>query len=218
MAYPVWLLSALKLTPHTAIVTSIAALFLVCAALLGAWKQRSTLFKIFQDNWHTILFIEVIYFIVFSLLCAFKAYSPAVQHTEQPMDLMILTSLMRSPQIPPPDVWLSGYPLSYYYGGYFCIAQVAQITHTPAAVAYNLGLVSGYATAFVTAFGIFLDIIPNTIKSASQGGLRKSFWALAGAIVLLVASNGAGVVLAFERLLQVAPTTWLRALGGTTAG
>ncbi|MCE5260089.1 MAG: DUF2298 domain-containing protein, partial [Chloroflexi bacterium] len=47
---------------------------------------------------------------------------------------------------------------------------------------------------------------------------RKSFWALAGAIVLLVASNGAGVVLAFERLLQVAPTTWLRALGGTTAG
>ena len=47
-----------------------------------------------------------------------RANDPAVDHTEEPMDLMFMNSIWTSATFPPQDAWLSGYAISYYYLGY----------------------------------------------------------------------------------------------------
>ncbi|MHB9031795.1 MAG: DUF2298 domain-containing protein [Anaerolineae bacterium] len=215
LAYPVWLLTVAKIVPFSRSTTLIAALALASIGLGLAWFQRRNLAILLKSKWQTICILESSFLIIFLLLYIYKAFTPDIQHTEQPMDLMFLTSLLRSTKIPPPDPWLSGYAVSYYYGGYFSIAQLAQILRTAAGSAYNLGLVSSYALAFFTAGGVFWDVIAESGNRSSVW--RTAIWVMAGVAGILLASNLAGVVTALEHVLQVSQTTWLQALGGSSA-
>jgi YYY domain-containing protein len=216
LAYPSWLLNSVGHLPHTAAFTRLFTLIVACAALGLAWILRRQLRAWFIECWRTICVIEMLYLTAFTIFCLFKSLNPAIQHTEQPMDLMILGSLIRSPQIPPLDPWLSGYSISYYYGGYYIISQLAQITLIPATIAYNLGLATTFATAGITVYGVIYDlVVPRT--PSTIGISRGTAWSFAVVVALLGASNMAGVLLWCERLLQLAPTTLLHALGGPSA-
>lgn len=217
LAYPSWLMNVTKILPHTATFTRYTALFLACIALGLAWLLRRKLRAWITQSWRSICVIELLYLISFAVFCLYKSYNPAIQHTEQPMDLLMLRTLLRSSQVPPADPWLAGYPISYYYGGYFILAQVAQITATPAGIAYNLGLATTFATAAITAYGVFYDLIVPHAQIGKGISWTGMAWSLAGVVALLGSSNLAGLILWCEHLLKLAPTTWLHALGGAGA-
>jgi YYY domain-containing protein len=217
LAFPCWLMNVTGLVPHTATYTRLIALILALIMLGLAWMLRRNLHAWFIQSWRSICVIELLYLVTFAMFCLYKSYTPAIQHTEQPMDLMMLRTLLRSAQVPPADPWLAGYQISYYYGGYYIIAQVAQISATPAGIAYNLGLATTFATTAITAYGVFYDLIvprAQTGKGISWPGMA---WSLAGVVALLGSSNPAGLILWGEHLFKLAPTTWLRALGGASA-
>ncbi|NLV74511.1 MAG: hypothetical protein GXY52_07495 [Chloroflexi bacterium] len=206
-----WLVSVLRIAPHAASLTLALTGMLAFGGILAAWRNRDDLRQVIQHEWRFILFLEVLYILVFSAASYYKAHTPDLVATEQLMDLMILRSLLRSPQMPPPDSWLAGYNINYYYGGYVLGAQLSHLTGTPAPVAYNAGIASVYSSAFIGICGLIYELLG--VRDISRR-LWRCLIPLAGAGAVMVASNLAGTLLALEHLQGLPVGSWLRALGG----
>ncbi len=86
-------------------------------------------------------------------------HDPGIEHTEQPMDYMFMNSLWASEQFPPEDSWLAGFPVSYYYFGYWMLVCIAKASNIYPGLSYNLGQASWYALLWLGAFGLGYNII-----------------------------------------------------------
>lgn len=142
----------------------------------GSWRQR-------LPDARAVALTELLFLTAFGGWCLVRLADPAANHTEQPMDLMLLTAMAASPTFPPQDPWLAGYPVGYYYLGYWLLAALGHLTGLPASIAYNVGQACWFGLLIVTVFGVGGAL-------ASRSGSRAS--AAAGLIAALsvgVASN-----------------------------
>lgn len=80
---------------------------------------------------------------------------PAIVETEKLMDLGILTMLGRAEAFPPPDMWLAGTSLPYYYWGSLVWALPLRLSALNPAVGYNLvaAFVAGATAACLWVLG-----------------------------------------------------------------
>ncbi len=80
---------------------------------------------------------------------------PAIVETEKLMDLGILTMLGRVSAFPPPDMWLAGTSLPYYYWGSLVWALPLRLSGMDPAIGYNLvvALVAGATAVGLWALG-----------------------------------------------------------------
>ncbi|MBA3826897.1 MAG: hypothetical protein H0X24_23765, partial [Ktedonobacterales bacterium] len=83
-----------------------------------------------------------------------RALNPQVENTEKFMDQAFLSAIMRTAHLPPPDPWLAGHPINYYYFGHFLLANVAKLLDTPAPVAFNVGIALTAGLAAIGFFGV----------------------------------------------------------------
>ena len=107
-----------------------------------------------SPSWTYISGVEVLFLVAFAAWTLVRAYDPAINHTEQPMDLMFINGIWSSPTYPPRDPWLSGYAISYYYFGYWMISTLAHIAAQPPEVAYNVGQACWFGLLITSSFGI----------------------------------------------------------------
>lgn len=107
-----------------------------------------------SPSWTYVLGVEVMFLVAFAAWTLVRAYDPAINHTEQPMDLMFINGIWSSPTYPPRDPWLSGYAISYYYFGYWMISTLAHIAAQPPEVAYNVGQACWFGLLITCSFGI----------------------------------------------------------------
>ncbi len=103
-----------------------------------------------------------------------RAYDPAINHTEQPMDLMFMNSIWAGGAFPPQDAWLAGYGISYYYFGYWLLAMLARLSGQLPEVAYNLGQASWFGLLLVGAFGVVYDLLAEKGSRAACSVLREA--------------------------------------------
>ena len=117
-----------------------------------------------------------------------RARFPALGHTEQPMDLAMLTAAWANPTYPALDPWLAGHAVSYYAFGSFLIATMAHLTGATPALAYNLaqGLWLGLLAA--TCFGLGCDLATFRHDEPNEPPSRRR---LAGATVVGLISAAA---------------------------
>lgn len=148
---------------------------------------------------------EAIFAIAFVAWAIVRAYDPNVDHTEEPMDLMFISSIWASPTYPPHDAWLAGYAISYYYLGYWLLATLARLANTLPSIAYNLGQAVWYGLLWVGCFGVVMNLISWRFGQAStlrdtaslpSGVTRIPAVAIAGGVL-------GGFVVAFIGNLQV---------------
>ncbi len=125
---------------------------------------------------------ELLFAAAFASWCVVKSMYPAVAHTEQPMDLMLLTAAFESASFPPQDPWLAGYPIAYYYVGYWLMSAVALLSGVAPSVAYNIGQACWFALLVVGCFGIGVNL-----ASSRTIGERGLSWTTIGAGVLTAA-------------------------------
>ena len=144
-------------------------------------RQRGTL----GISWYYVAGIELLFIIVFLTWATIRAYDPAVNHTEEPMDLMFMNSLWTSATYPPHDAWLSGYPISYYYFGYWLLTTIGRLAGQPPHIGYVLGQASWYGLLWLGCFGLGY----NLLARRNGGGDDR---ALGGGLLtgLLVATTG----------------------------
>ena len=92
--------------------------------------------------------------VLFFGYAAFRAYTPDIAHTEQPMDFLYLNAMLVSPDYPPHDPWFAGESASYHYGGYLQAAVLTGASDVWPATGYNLSLAAVLAGAGAAAFSL----------------------------------------------------------------
>ena len=126
-----------------------------------------------------------------------RSFTPAVVDTEKFMDEAFLAAIWRAPHLPPPDPWLSGYSINYYYFGHYLMALIAKLLGTVPAIAFNLAVGMIFALAAVAIFGVAGNLVAASRKPARPRSLAALAGIIAASLTLIAGNfNGAQVWLA----------------------
>lgn len=167
--------------------------------VVAQFRHRTT----WPINLRYVLGVELIFLALFALWALVRAYDPAVNHTEEPMDLMFMNSIWSSATYPPQDAWLGGYAISYYYFGYWLLTTLGRLAGQPPEIAYTLGQASWYGLLWIGCFGMGYNLLAQ--RYGKGDGRAATGGVLAG---LLVAAVGN-----LQAILE-----WLHANGFAVAG
>ena len=182
----VWMLSLLKILPSVS--WSWWSIVLLVAVAGWVWiglKKRAEFVRFLKRRWLHLIVIEAVFLVFFAVFAFIKALDPDISHTEKPMDLMMLNAVISAQHAPPTDLWLSGYPIAYYYFGYWMIGGIAQMSTVQASIAYNLALASIAAMAATAIFSLVSNLVRRDGATTAQmlaGGMIAT-------LLLLVISN-----------------------------
>src|ERR687886_150440 len=146
---------------------------------LGMWALHRTgdaMRLVVRRIWRSMAVEEGLFLVAFSVWAAVRAYHPDIYGTEKPMDLMYLTTSMEHRHFPPPDLWLSGTTVNYYYLGYLAMATVANMAGVSAPVAFNLALALLFGLTVSSAYALGRTLT----RSYVWAGLAAAFVGLAG--------------------------------------
>ncbi len=182
---------------------------LLAAALVfavGLWAMRQRWAEVrpwWQAHRTFVLTTEALFMGAFALWTVVRASQPQLETAggEKWMEIAFLNAVLRAPQVPPHDPWLSGYAISYYYLGYFLLGMLTRLAAIPATVAFNLGCAGWFALAAAGAYGIVYDLLEG------RGVLRS----LLAPLLLLLTGNAEGLLEVFHArgLLPAGFWAWL---------
>lgn len=149
------------------------ALFLVAALSVAVgWPLLRTILRTRRlplvGGWRYVIGVELLFLVAFAGWAWVRAHDAAINHTEQPMDLMFMNGIWTSATYPPRDPWLAGYAISYYYFGYWILMAVARLAGQLPEIAYNLGQACWYGLLLVGSFGVGYNLL------AAFGSDRKT--------------------------------------------
>ena len=195
LSYALWVLGMAHIWPNTQL--SVWAIFLVAAAgSLWLYRRRwNELSEFLRHKWPVLLTAELVFIGLFALWAFVVSGSPAISHTEKPMDFMLLNAASQARHFPAEDLWLSGHSISYYYFGHIMMAFLTKLSGAASSTAYNLGVATIPALAGAVAFGL----VHNLVRLAG-GGLRPALAVGAAAPALILLAGNLTGALEFIRI------------------
>ncbi|MGZ3666350.1 MAG: DUF2298 domain-containing protein, partial [Ktedonobacterales bacterium] len=149
---------------------------------------RSSLRDLITRHRAYVIASELVFTSGFALMAWIRSFTPAVVDTEKFMDVAFLSSLWRTPHLPPPDPWLSGTTINYYYYGHFLLATIAKTLGTQPGTAFNLGIALIFGLAAVAIFGVSSNLIA-TLRGGILQGPAVILTGITSAILVLVLGN-----------------------------
>ena len=190
LTYSLWVLGLVHLLPNTQL-TAWAILLAVGAGSYWLVRRRKNeILEILRGNWQVLLASELIFISLFALWAFVASGSPAINHTEKPMDLMLLTAANQARYFPAEDSWLSGHSINYYYFGHIIVSFICKLSGVATSVGYNLGIVTIAAISGSVAFGLTY----NLARLAGSKICRAVTVGLAAPALVLLAGNLAGAL------------------------
>ncbi len=166
--YLFWLLTSLGLSQNDAGGILLALIMLAGVSASSVFPRQASsenrgeqIVNWLKDHRGLVLNIEILFFLGFVFLAFVRASNPELTSAEKPMELMFINAILRSPEFPPRDAWLSGYAISYYYFGYVMTAMLAKLTSVPGTVAHNLMTALIFALGAIGSYGILYNLISN---------------------------------------------------------
>ena len=198
---------------------------MAAASAYIAYRNFDDLRDFITREWRTIVIAEAIFLVFFIGWTLFRSYDPFINHTEQPMDLALLSASINSQVGHPEDPWLRGEPISYYYFGYWMMGALSQISAIQSHISYNLAMALIPAMSAMGIFGIVFNLVRmdiarmdkarsgvagtdsmSTVRASVSAALADSthrklaiIAGIAAALFLVIVSNLEGV-LEFMRL------------------
>jgi len=203
--YFLWLGASLGWLRNSPAGAVAAVLMVVAAGALAGRGHWSQIGQWLRTNVRTILAMEVLFLTAFVAWSVVRSFNPEIVATEKPMELAFLNSILRSPEFPPQDPWLSGNAISYYYLGYVLLALLTWLTGVTAGVAFNLGNALWFALVALGAYALVFDLL------ALQKGAPRRLAALLGPVFVLISGNLGGV---FD-VMHSLQLFWTRLADGT---
>ena len=156
--YVVWLGSNLGFFAYSRRnIFLITGLFLLLSAII-ARHYRDFLAKVLTKHWKTFLVYEAVFLLGFAAFTLFRAYNPDIFWSESSMDFSFLNALNRTKELPPPDPWISGFPLNYYYFGHYLVASLTKLTGIPPQIGYNLAFALFPALVILEVFSLLYNL------------------------------------------------------------
>ena len=155
ICFVLWTLTHLKLFRINLVCIVISAVIVGLCCYLPKSLRQSLVSKMGDKGFIEAVVIEETAFLtVFMLLCYFKGFLPDINGQEKFMDYGFIMSMLRDPNLPANDMWLSGYSINYYYFGQYIWAVVIKATSIPSGIGYNLSMCSAIAIPFAMSFSI----------------------------------------------------------------
>jgi YYY domain-containing protein len=192
--YVFWLFASLGILRN-----DLGGLLLGLIVLIGVsyWALRGIPFEElrvwWRDHRRLVFSIEALFLVAFASWTIVRSANPEILGTEKPMELAFINAILRSPEFPPHDPWLSGYAISYYYFGYVMTAMIAKLTATTGSVAFNMAISQTFALSAIAAFGILYTLLGaiKTKRSSNHqsGNSQNLLLSLLGPVFVLIVSN-----------------------------
>ncbi len=201
--FPLTIISALPFS-RAWIIGTMLAYVLANIAMLRAPSVRLALTKFIQTQRGYIVASEAVFAGAFGLMAWVRSSTPEVLDTEKFMDVAFLSSIWRAPHLPPPDPWLSGETINYYYFGHYLMALFAKALGTPPATAFNLAIALIFALTAVVVFGLATNIVAAIRRTGETSLLRYIPAGLASVFFVLIAGNLAGAQQWWRQATQLA--------------
>ena len=147
------------------------------------------------------------FFIGFGVWSLVRSSNPEIQHTEKPMELAFLNSILKSGSFPPGDPWLSGHAISYYYFGYVMLALLTRLTGVLPGVAFNLGNALWFGLVAAGSYGLLFNLL------SARGRGSPYLSSLFGPAFVLITGNLEG----FLDVLHARHLLWSVSADGTVS-
>ncbi len=160
-----------------------------------------------RSNLRLVVLSETIFALGFLTLIGVRMFDPAANHTEQPMDMTMLSGVWWGATFPPEDPWLAGYPISYYYLGYWLVATLGKLSGQPPNIAFNMAQAVWYGLLLVGVFGVGYNL-GHLAKPPKKGGLSRL-----GTVTGAISALAVGVAGSFQGAME-----WLYAQGLVPVG
>lgn len=201
IGYGLWMGSLLGLIPNSRGSVILLLALLAAGSLLAVAGQRRDLAAYLKDGWRYVLFVEATFTVVLAAAVYLRSFAPNIDSGEKPFEFAFLNSINRTESFPPPDPWLSGHSISYYYFGYVVVAALTKLTGLSTSVTFFFGVSLMGALAWTGAFGLVYNLLAAQRQPLGGPALspRPLVFGLAAAALLIVASNLEGV---FELLAR----------------
>jgi YYY domain-containing protein len=139
----------------------IAGILLILAAfsLIGFLRTYRDIIKVLRTHVLYIMACEFVFIGMVFLLGWIRSYGPDIRSFEMFMDEGFIAAIMRSPHLPPNDMWFAGYPINYYYYAHFTVAVMAKLLGQPPSIAFNTGICTFFGLTAVNLFGVTCNVI-----------------------------------------------------------
>lgn len=196
-AYSLWVLVTFGFLRHTW--SAIVFLILALAVAGWGWGDRAAVLSFVRERRQWVVVNEAVFFVAFALWALFRAYNPEIAATEKPMEFAFLNSIVRTETFPPPDPWLSGFAISYYYFGYLMVALLTRLSGLPTEVTFNLAVALLFAWTVTGAFSLVFNLVESsrrgdagTQRRGEAGSLPVSasvLWGILGSFLVAIVGN-----------------------------
>ncbi|HLC94109.1 MAG TPA: DUF2298 domain-containing protein [Patescibacteria group bacterium] len=112
-----------------------------------------------------IIIEEVCFILLFLSFAYIRGQESSIRDLEKFMDFGFMNSILRSSYFPPPDMWLAGESINYYYFGHLIGAVLTKLSGTIPAVAYNLILATLFGVNSIAIFSLVYAFVKNMVFS-----------------------------------------------------
>jgi YYY domain-containing protein len=167
----------------------------------GAVLLRPDLSALLTDRrslLRTIAIEEALFIGAFAAWTWVRQINPDIYATEKPMDFMLLQVSGMSHSFPPPDAWLSGHTVNYYYLGYAIFGMLGRMAGVDSRYGFDLANITIFALGCAGGYSLTYALIKSRV------------WGFAGAFALIVAGNLDGFVQFLARIVGGGPNgAWL---------
>jgi YYY domain-containing protein len=181
LVWPVWLLSSVF--PDVFDISRRSLWIWLGLLALVSWTFGIRRKSIDRDIWRGAIRSELVVFASYVLYLGYRGFIPSANLFEQPFNLMMLSSTMKSNAVPPPDAWLSGYPINYYYLNYQILGSLAKMGDLTPWFSFN--------PALALTVGMVISCVAGLARNALAGvGIRKHLGRLTTLAVAIVVFLG----------------------------
>ena len=189
-SYLLWILGSAHILPNSQF-SIIGILVVMAGASYGLMRGRlAELIAFLKAERLPLLTSQMVFLVLFFLWVAVVYHTPAINHTEKPMDFAFLNSILKSTYFPPEDPWLADHPISYYYFGHFIMAMLTKLTAIPSSISYNLSIALIPALVGACVF----SLVYNMIRLSGAVARRAVLFALAAPLFIVFIGNLEGVL------------------------
>ena len=172
LTYVGWLLGFV-INLRSALIVALIALTAVSLGL--AIVQRGQLADWLRGGgWRELVRHDGLWTVGFLFFVFQRWMAPDIFGAEKYMDFAFLNGLLRADAMPPPDPWMSGNSINYYYFGYLMFSNLMRLAPIAVVVSYNLCVATIGGLAFAQTAAVVLAITQRW-GLAVLGGCMSAF-------------------------------------------
>src|SRR3989344_2748595 len=114
ISYVIFVLGFLKILPFTEISIALVSLVFLIINIVLISKYPNLLIFL-KRSWKIFFFEEILFLGILFFWSFIHAHAPDIHGLEKYMDFGFINSILRADYFPPQDMWLTPFPISYWY-------------------------------------------------------------------------------------------------------